>query len=64
MGAKEPVYSRSVIKRLKVQAPIPFEAGRKAGIREVVEAIIEDTGNFEMPLSLGLIAKLREGRIE
>ena len=37
MEAKQPVYSRSLIKRLKIQAPIPFEAGRKAGIREVVE---------------------------
>ena len=29
-------YSKSVIKRLKIQAPVPFEAGRRAGIREVV----------------------------
>ena len=29
----------SMTKRLKVQAPIPFEAGRKAGIMEVVEWI-------------------------
>jgi len=34
-----------------------------AGIREVVEAIIKDTGNFEVPLSLGLITKLKEWEI-
>ena len=39
MEAKQPVYSQSVIKRLKVQVPIPFEAGRRAGIKEVVEWI-------------------------
>ena len=33
------IYSKSVIKRLAIQAPIPFEAGRQAGIREVVEHI-------------------------
>lgn len=39
MEAKDTVYSKSVTKRLAVQAPIPFEGGRKAGIREVVEEI-------------------------
>jgi len=43
-------------KLLEQQAEMSF----KAGIREVVEAAIEDTRNFEVPLSLGFIAKLRE----
>ena len=35
-------------------------AGQMAGKREVVDTIIEDTRNFEVPLSLGLIVKLKE----
>ena len=42
MDAKERVYSQSLIKRLKIQSPIPFEAGRKAGIREVVDRYKKD----------------------
>ncbi|KKL62545.1 hypothetical protein LCGC14_2184110 [marine sediment metagenome] len=32
-------YSKSLTRRLTIQAPTPFEAGKQAGIREVVEWI-------------------------
>ena len=41
MKAKDATYSRSATKRLQAQAPIPFEAGRMAGIREVVDFMRE-----------------------
>jgi len=37
--AQEAVYSESVTKRLSAQAPVPFGAGKKAGIKKVVEWI-------------------------
>lgn len=40
MEAKEPVYSRSLSKRLKIQFPVPFEAGRKAGMKESEDKLV------------------------
>ena len=42
------------------QAEITGEIMLKQGRKEVRDIIIEDTKNFQMPLSLGLIAKLKD----
>lgn len=44
----------------QVQAEKTGDIAFRAGIRKVVEAMVKDTNNFEVPLSLGLIAKLKE----
>ncbi len=37
-----------------------FCSGMRTGGKDVVKDIIADTRNFEVPLSLGLISRLRE----
>lgn len=50
--------------RLRKVAQAQAEITWDKAIRKVVEAIIEDTRNFEVPLSLGLISKLKEWGIK
>ena len=48
---------------LAEQAEITGKIMLEQGRREVVELIVDDTNNFELPLSLGCIAKLKEWRV-
>jgi len=46
--------------RTQIALEQAHQLGLQEGRKEVVDVIIEDTRNFEVPLSLGVIAKLKE----
>ena len=70
-GDIESVCIGTLLPRQTYISPLEFKAGLAVAnaqakvtwdkaIREVVEWVVNDTRNFEVPLSLGLIVKLKE----